>query len=76
MLREYHAPVVKEITLPSYEIDPTVLTTKQLGELLQKIIEETKKRKEENEQRKCESDDPDSMCPHCNCWKHTRHMCS
>ncbi len=24
----------------------------------------------------CESDDGDEMCDNCNCWKHTRAMCS
>lgn len=24
----------------------------------------------------CKSDDPDSMCEDCNCWKMTREMCS
>jgi hypothetical protein len=24
----------------------------------------------------CKSDDPLDMCSHCNCWKHTRAMCS
>lgn len=24
----------------------------------------------------CKSASPDEMCPNCNCWKHTRAMCS
>ena len=24
----------------------------------------------------CHNDDPDDMCENCNCWKHTRMMCS
>ena len=24
----------------------------------------------------CKSDNPDFMCENCNCWKHTRAMCS
>lgn len=24
----------------------------------------------------CSNDDPDDMCNHCDCWKHTRAMCS
>ena len=26
--------------------------------------------------KSCNSDDPDDMCENCNCWKHTRAMCS
>ena len=26
--------------------------------------------------KSCKSDDPDLMCSDCDCWKHTRQMCS
>lgn len=39
-------------------------------------FEEWKNEKEPDELDQCANDDPDDMCDGCNCWKHTRAMCS
>lgn len=45
--------------------------TENMINVLKKKLKELKK-----STKACSSKNPDNMCDECNCWKHTRAMCS
>ena len=50
---------------------------KQVETLLNVVTEEVVELLKTKKKRKpCNSKNPDNMCDECDCWKHTRQMCS
>lgn len=62
-----------ELIRAAYEI-AAPLRWKALG--IVGMDDEAEKVCAENAPTECNSDDPDDMCPNCDCWKSAREMCS
>lgn len=53
----------------NFKVDTECMNFNHIVEVLQAI-------EDPDEVEPCGNHDPDDMCDHCDCWKHTRAMCS
>lgn len=58
--------------------EPTswIMFDHEQAENLLKTVAEEVKRFRKTKRKSCKSKNTDNMCNFCDCWKHTRHMCS
>lgn len=61
--------------MPTLEQMMLELSPARRKKVLDRVVELIAEQKVDDK-KKCKSKNPDVMCSDCDCWKHTRSMCS